>query len=207
MNHSETSAARHQVCELIRRQPLRMIATRRVVVAFENSSLRVEDNQVRHLPTGADGTGLRIAFGEQNRRRATIIPMLPDGQLVLINRYRYAPGKWSLEFPRGAENPVDDCWRDSAARTLLADTGLTSDRLTLLGATNADPQFSSTSGVTVLAEGCQVSNAAAPSELISGSIMLTPECLAQFIRQGDIDCGVTLAALSLLHAWRMLPGG
>ena len=40
-----------------------------------------------------------------------IVPFLDDGRLVLLGRYRYAVGHWSIELPRFWGQTSDAGWQ------------------------------------------------------------------------------------------------
>jgi ADP-ribose pyrophosphatase len=67
-----------------------------------------------------------------------VLPILPDGRLLLIRNYRYAVGETLLELPAGTldrgEEPIN-----CAGRELIEETGYTAGRLKSLGSFFASP--------------------------------------------------------------------
>lgn len=69
-----------------------------------------------------------------------IVPVLPDGRLVLIRQYRHATGGDLWEIPAGTLEPPESP-EACAARELAEETGYTADTLTPLGAFFTAPGF------------------------------------------------------------------
>lgn len=178
------------------------VATEQTRVAFENSLLRIEWNVVRNTATLAESAALRIAPADDSRHVVVIVPVLSDGRLLLLGRYRYAVARWSIEFPRYWGQSSDGGWRQQAEEQLLKDTGLKAGRMRLLGAVQSDPSLIAISTIVILADHCTgpLSKPPDPDELISGSVALEEEALDEQIRQGEIICGTTLAGLCLYRA-------
>lgn len=178
------------------------VSTEQTRVAFENSLVRVEWNVVRNTATLAESAALRIAPIDDSRHVAVIVPVLTDGRLLLLGRYRYAVARWSIEFPRYWGQSSDGGWRQYAEEQLLKDTGLKAGHMRLLGAVQADPSLIAISTIVILADQCSgpLSKPPDPDELISGSVVLDEVALDEQIRQGEIICGTTLAALCLYRA-------
>lgn len=63
---------------------------------------------------------------------AAILPVLPDGRILLVRQYRPALERYTLEIPAGAKDSVDEPSITCAARELEEETGYRSDDLTLL---------------------------------------------------------------------------
>ena len=67
-----------------------------------------------------------------------VLPILPDGKVLLIKSYRYAVGESLLELPAGTlergEEPIN-----CAGRELIEETGYTAGRLKSLGSFFASP--------------------------------------------------------------------
>lgn len=178
---------------------LEPLSTEQTSVEYADETLRLECNQVRNKVTNEVSTAVRLVQVDAARYAIVTIPVLPDGRLILYGRYRYAIGRWSLEFPRSTIDTTDVGWRTLAEENLLRDTGLESDDMRLLGAIQLDPELMSMSVLVVLAEGCSGSRAFSPDpgSLVAGRVALTPEELDQLIRGGEIVCATTLSALYL----------
>jgi ADP-ribose pyrophosphatase len=67
-----------------------------------------------------------------------VLPMLPDGGVLLIRNYRYAVGESLLELPAGTlergEEPIN-----CAGRELIEETGYTAGRLKSIGSFFSSP--------------------------------------------------------------------
>jgi hypothetical protein len=178
------------------------VATQQVRIAFESAELRVEENVVRNAETSLERFMLRIALPDEGQCVAVTVPVLSDGQLLLVGRYRYPVGRWSIEFPRAICQMREAGWRQPAEENLLKDTGLKADQWRLIGAVQVDPALMSTSALVILAEGCARSHEKAfdPVELIAGSVAVTLSELDDLLRRGEVVCGVTLSALCLYRA-------
>jgi hypothetical protein len=182
--------------------PDRPVATRQTRVAFENALLRIEWNVIRNSATRTESTALRIVPADESRHVVVLVPVLTDGRLLMLRRYRYAPARWSTEFPRYWGQSSDSGWRQHAQEQLLKNTGLQADRMRLLGAVQVDPALFAVSTVVVLADSCTgpLKKRPDPDELISGSVTLNEIDVDELMRQGEIACGTTLSALCLYRA-------
>ena len=67
-----------------------------------------------------------------------VLPILPDGKVLLIRNYRYAVGESLLELPAGTidrgEEPIN-----CAGRELIEETGYTAGRLKAMGSFFSSP--------------------------------------------------------------------
>ena len=163
--------------------------------------MRIEDNRVCNASGGNDENRLRVALGNQRSCGAVVIPRLADGRIVLVARYRYAAGKWSVELPRGLSQSADESWKQTPMRCLLDDVALVALRMRLLGSFQIEPSLISNETVAVLADGCTQAEAPCGSrQLIAGSTAVNDHELEQLVRAGTVDCGLALAALSLYRA-------
>ena len=62
-----------------------------------------------------------------------IIPLLPDGRVIMERQYRYPHGRVVLEIPAGKLDSPDEIPLEAAKRELREETGALSGKLTELG--------------------------------------------------------------------------
>lgn len=64
---------------------------------------------------------------------AAVIPILPDGRVIMERQYRYAHGRVMLEIPAGKLDTPDENPLEGAKRELREETGATAGKYTFLG--------------------------------------------------------------------------
>ncbi len=125
---------------------------------------------------------------------AVILPLLPDGRVLLIHNYRVALGRELLELPAGTLD-ADETAEHCAARELAEETGYRAGRLTPL------MTFYSSPGIMT-----ERLSAFLATELIAGTaapdageeIRLAPQTLAEAlegIRSGRVQDAKTVLTL------------
>jgi ADP-ribose pyrophosphatase len=88
------------------------------------------------FPKGAIGTYDRLMW-KQEAAGAIVLPILPDGRLVLNLNYRHATRSWELELPRGG-GKKGETPEETAIRELKEETGMETDSPIFLGQVAAD---------------------------------------------------------------------
>lgn len=63
---------------------------------------------------------------------AAVVPVLPDGRILLVTQFRPAVGEEMLELPAGGKDPADASLLETARRELLEETGYTADAFSFL---------------------------------------------------------------------------
>ena len=63
---------------------------------------------------------------------AAVLPVLPDGRLLMVRQYRHALSRYTLEIPAGKVDSPEEPKIDCARRELEEETGYRSDHLTPL---------------------------------------------------------------------------
>jgi len=93
---------------------------------FDGKLLRVRVDRVR-TPSG------RLATREvvEHPGAVAILPVLPDGRIVLVRQFRYAVGRELLEVPAGTREPGEDP-RQTAIRELHEEVGYAAGSVELL---------------------------------------------------------------------------
>ena len=70
---------------------------------------------------------------------AAVIPILPDGRVIMERQFRYAHGRVMLEIPAGKLDTPDEPPLDGAKRELLEETGAVAEKYTYLGSIAPSP--------------------------------------------------------------------
>ncbi|MDB5325626.1 MAG: hydrolase [Phycisphaerales bacterium] len=108
---------------------------------------RVTDKQVLYAGTKVNLELHHLVDGEGRKHKrelvvhpgaAVILPVLPDGRIMMIKTYRYAVGEHLLELPAGTIDPGEtpiNC----AGRELMEETGYIAGKLTRIGSFYSSP--------------------------------------------------------------------
>lgn len=98
--------------------------------------VRLRVDEVRLVPAG------RLARREvvEHPGAVAIVPVTPDGHVLLVRQYRYAAGEELLEIPAGTLEPGEDP-TDCAVRELAEETGHRATRVELLTSVFMSPGF------------------------------------------------------------------
>ena len=71
-------------------------------------------------------------YVEHRLGAACILPVLPDGRLVMVKQYRHALNRYTIEVPAGSRDSVNEDTLICAKRELEEETGYTSDNIEFL---------------------------------------------------------------------------
>ena len=165
---------------------------------YQGKILDLEVDRVR-LPSGVETTREVV----RHKGAAVVLPLHPDGCVVLVNQYRYPTGEVLLELPAGKLDPGESA-RDCAARELEEETGWRAGAIHELGAFFTTPGFSDEILHAFVATHLEPAEdvKADPDERIEVVTLSLEEALAA-AREGGIRDGKTLAVLLLaqLRGW------
>jgi 8-oxo-dGTP pyrophosphatase MutT (NUDIX family) len=81
-----------------------------------------------------------------------VVPMTPEGNVVMIRQFRHGTGSFVLEVPGGMVDREDKSPEDAARRELLEETGYEAERFRYLGAVHPNPAIQNNLCHTFLAE-------------------------------------------------------
>ena len=81
---------------------------------------------------GADGTHTAVWDFIRHKGAAAVVPVLPDGRILMVRQYRNALERYTLEIPAGALDEENEPGIICAARELEEETGYRSENLTKL---------------------------------------------------------------------------
>ena len=146
---------------------------------------------------------VELTNGRRTRREvvhhpgaAAVVPMLPDGRVVLIRQYRHATGSVLYELPAGlcepGEAPVE-----CARRELGEEVGYQAEEMELLFSVYLSPGYSSELIHVFLASGLRPVEADADEQVVPVALPL--DAVVGMIARGEVQnaaavCGVLAAA-------------
>lgn len=84
-----------------------------------------------------------------------IIPITPEGKVVLIEQFRHGNGDLTVEVPGGMVDPEDDSPAESAMRELREETGYIAESCVHLGSVTPNPAILNNQCHTFLAKGAR----------------------------------------------------
>ena len=149
---------------------------------------------------------VRLADGRETTRAVVfhpgavaIVPLLPDGRVVLIRQYRHATGEALLELPAGTRDQPGEAPLDTAARELLEETGYRAERLVHLSDFYTAPGFCNELMSLYLATGLTLGDQRLmDDEAIAVEALPLPDALA-LIAAGTIRDAKTIIGLLLVR--------
>jgi 8-oxo-dGTP pyrophosphatase MutT (NUDIX family) len=80
-----------------------------------------------------------------------VIPITPEGKVVLIRQYRVGVNQITLEIPGGMVDEADESPAEAARRELLEETGYVADEVIQIGSVTSNPAFINNQTHTFLA--------------------------------------------------------
>ena len=115
---------------------------------FDGVLLHIRQDTVR-LPNGSE------AIREVNRHvgAVCVIPVLPNGDVIMERQYRYPLDRVILEIPAGKLDAPDEDRLSAIQRELREETGYTADRWQSLGDFHPAPAYSDEYITMYLAQG------------------------------------------------------
>ena len=140
---------------------------------------------------------------------ACVLALTVDGQVVLVEQYRYGIDRVTLELPAGAIDPGETP-EAAARRELREETGYEADAWVRLGALAVEPGRHTNSGHLYVAHGCRVVGAPMLDATEDLQVRLVPvERLAKLVEDEQIVHGIHAAAIFWAQARGLLvePGG
>jgi ADP-ribose pyrophosphatase len=133
-----------------------------------------------------------------------VVPVLPDGKILVVNQYRYLVNRESVEFPCGSVKDGSS-YEQTAAHELQEETGYRAETISLAG------MFNPYNGVTD--EFCRVYVAhgltyvgGVPDETEEFELKVwSPDDIDARIRDGSLWDGMTIAAWAIAKPRIMFP--
>jgi 8-oxo-dGTP pyrophosphatase MutT (NUDIX family) len=124
-----------------------------------------------------------------------VIPLTPDGRVVMIHQFRHGTEKVTLEIPGGMVDASDDDPAESARRELLEETGYAADEIIHIGTVDPNPAFLDNQCHTYLALGARWQQPPQFDGAEDIAVALVPiEEVAGLIGNGRISHALVVAA-------------
>jgi len=146
------------------------------------------------LPTGAQ-VELEIV---RHPGAAAVVPLKPDGTVVLVRQYRHAAGGFIYEIPAGKLNRGEDPL-SCAARELEEEVGYRADRLDLLTSIFTAPGFTDEVIHIYLASGLSPGRQQLDHDEILEIIEVSLDKALAMIQSGEIRDAKTIAGLQIAY--------
>ncbi len=137
---------------------------------------------------------------------AVIVPVLPDGRVVLVRVWRHAAAGNLLEVPAGTLDPGEEP-RVCAFRELEEETGYVAETMTPMGSWYPSPGFLDETMHLFRAGGLTESAAHPDDDELVEPAIFDPAELVAAVRDGSIRDGKTLLALFLCGFLAADPAG
>jgi 8-oxo-dGTP pyrophosphatase MutT (NUDIX family) len=176
-------------------EPPRAIQRQTEIVAYKNNFATIFDDEVT-FADGSPGRHLRIATAGSGP--GVVLLPVHQGTIGLVQTYRYPLGAWQWALPRGFSHAVDPI--DTARAELREELGLTAASLRLIGEFSPDSGLLAKKVAVVLAEIEEVDGGPEDVVEVRSSRWLPLATLWDEVATGNIDDGMTLAALALANA-------
>jgi 8-oxo-dGTP pyrophosphatase MutT (NUDIX family) len=128
---------------------------------------------------------------------ACVLALTDDGQAVLVDQYRYAIDRMSLELPAGVIDDGEDPLA-GAQRELLEETGFVADRWTAVGRLAVEPSRHTNYAHLFVAQGARRVGEQALDASEDLAVRLVPAGdLPRLVERGDVVHGIHA---SVIHA-------
>lgn len=163
---------------------------------YRGSFLDVRRDRVR-LPDGKEAIREYII----HPGAVMVVPLLPDGRLLMERQWRYPMGRAMLEFPAGKIEPGEPVL-DCAIRELVEETGYRAAQWARAGLLNNAIAYSNEAIEVWFARGL----VAGERQLDAGEFLdvcsASVEDLDDLARRGELTDAKTLIGLQWLQNWR-----
>lgn len=134
-------------------------------------------------------------YVEHRKGAAAVIPVLPDGRVLLVRQYRNALERFTLEIPAGARDSVTEPTIECAARELEEETGYYCEHLEFLLSLRTTVAFCNEMVDVYAATDLQPSRQHLDEAEFIELETYTLEELCEMIYQGVIQDSKTVAAI------------
>ena len=129
-----------------------------------------------------------------------VVPVTDDGHIVLVEQYRQAVQRASLEFPAGVMEDGEDAIT-AAMRELEEETGYRAQKATVAGEFDPDPAIQANTIRIVVAHGCTPDGHRHQDEGEDVQVrVVSPDEVRELIRDGTIRHAAAISAWYLYES-------
>lgn len=125
-----------------------------------------------------------------------LVPVMPDGKIMLTRQFRYLTGRHSVEFPCGGiqsgEKPLE-----AAKRELQEETGASPDEIISIGSFEPSNGWIKDATHVYIAHVGDIATQRLDETEDIEVMYRRPDEISAMIRQNDISCGQTLASWAM----------
>lgn len=153
-----------------------------------------------------DGSSEHWDFVSHRMGAAAVVPVLPDGRILLVRQYRPALDRYTWELPAGCRDTPDEDTRLTAIRELREETGCESEDVTKLLSLKTTVAFCNELVDVYLARNVKKvgSQELDPAESIDLKAF-EPEELVRMITEYRMQDGKTVAGIMTYLALKVRP--
>jgi 8-oxo-dGTP pyrophosphatase MutT (NUDIX family) len=160
----------------------------------EHRIFRLRYDRYRVEPAGAERDFVVLESPDW----VNVVPLTPDGQIVLVRQFRHGNRRLSLEVPGGMVDPGETP-EHAGARELREETGYVAERMRLLGRVAPNPAIQENWCYFYLAEGCRLAAPPTPEEFERIEVVTYPlAAIPELLRSEEICHGLVINALGYL---------
>lgn len=164
----------------------------------------IYDGKVLHLVRDT----VRLPNGEEAVREiclhvgaVCVLPLLPDGRVIMERQFRYAHGRVFLEIPAGKLNFKEEDPLSAARRELEEETGAVAGKMTCLGELDTSPALIDEKITMYLAEDLTFTKRHLDEDEFLDVVYVPLEDLYRMVMRGDIRDAKTQVAV--LKVWAL----
>lgn len=157
---------------------------------FDGKVLHVVKDTVR-LPNGEEATReMCLHVGA-----VAVLPLLPDGRVIMEKQYRYPHGRVFLEIPAGKLNSKDENPYFAAVRELREETGATARNMTFIGGLDTTPALIDEKIRMYIAEGIEIGERSLDDDEFLDVVIMPLKELYEMVLRGEIQDAKTQVAV------------
>jgi 8-oxo-dGTP pyrophosphatase MutT (NUDIX family) len=166
---------------------------------FEHRIFSLRYDRYRVEPTGSESDFVVM----ESRDWVNVVPLTPEGHVVLVRQYRHGIRRVSLEVPGGIIDPGETP-EQAGLRELREETGYVAERIRLLGRVAPNPAIQENWCYFYLAEGCRPSAPPTPEEFERIEVEVHPLAdIPGLLGREEICHGLVINALGFLGLTRV----